>query len=124
MPLFESGEAPFLSTFWMCLKATATGDMLFMLTLFLTISIIHKDLWWLSDSTTYLHPATWIIQVIVGILLAVSFELWAVYVVNRWVYASMPVLPIIGVGLTPLLQMTLIPIASTLFSWMMLKRRT
>lgn len=122
MPLFESGDAPFQDTFWMCFKATATGDMLFMLTLFATIATIHEDIWWLSNRESYLHPATWAVQIVIGVLLAVSFELWAVHVVNRWVYDSMPLVPVLGVGISPMLQMTLIPVASTAISRVVAKR--
>ncbi len=97
----------------MCFKATATGDMLFMLTLFATIATIHEDIWWLSNRESYLHPATWVVQIVIGVLLAISFELWAVHAVNRWVYDSMPLVPVLVVGISPILQMTFIPVAST-----------
>lgn len=113
MPLFESGDASLWDTFTMCLYATATGDMLFMLTLYLTVAVIHKNLWWLSDRTAYLHPATWIVPLIIGVLLAVSFELWAVHAVERWEYRSMPLVPVIHVGVAPVLQMIVIPTAAT-----------
>lgn len=109
MPLFESGDAPLRETFMMCLFATATGDMLFMLTLYLTVAAVHRDLWWLSNIRSYSHPATWIVPAVVGVLLAVSFELWAVHVVHRWQYSSMPLIPLVQVGLTPVFQMILIP---------------
>jgi hypothetical protein len=113
MPLFESGDASLWDTFAMCLLATATGDMLFMLTLYLTVAVIHKNFWWLSDRTVYSHPATWIVPSIIGVLLAVSFELWAVHAVERWEYSSMPLVPVIHVGVPPVLQMMVIPLAAT-----------
>lgn len=84
--------------------------MLFMLTLYLTIALIHRSIGWACDRSAYSHPATWIVPVIIGVLLAVSFELWAVHVTNRWVYNSMPV---IKVGITPVLQMILTTLAAT-----------
>lgn len=111
MPLFDAPGISLWDSFTMCLFATATGDMLFMLTLHLTVAVIHRNLWWLSDRTAYSHPATWIVPVVIGALLAVSFELWAVYVDDRWVYGSMPIIPVVKVGLTPVLQMILIPLA-------------
>ncbi|MDA1052087.1 MAG: hypothetical protein O3C40_16605 [Planctomycetota bacterium] len=123
LPLFESGDASLWDTFSMCLFATATGDMLFMLTLFLTVAVIHKNLWWLSDRMVYSHPATWIVPLIVGVLLAVSFELWAVHAVHRWQYSSMPLVPFIHVGVTPVMQMLVIPIAATALSrWVAMSR--
>lgn len=113
MPLFESGDASLWDMFTMCLFATATGDMLFMLMLYLSIAVIHKQLWWLSRHEVYAHPATWIVPLVIGVLLAVSFELWAVHAVHRWQYSSMPLVPWVHVGVTPVLQMVLIPLAAT-----------
>lgn len=109
MPLFESGDNSVRDNFLMCLWATATGDMLFMLTLFLTVALIHRNIWWVCDRASYSHPATWFVPIIVGVLLAVSFELWAVHATNRWVYGSMPIIPVVKIGLTPVLQMIVIP---------------
>lgn len=114
MPLFESGDNSAWQNFLMCLWATATGDMVFTLTLYLTVALIHRSIWWSFDRASYSHPATWIVPVIIGVLLAVSFELWAVHATNRWVYRSMPIIPVLQVGLTPVLQMTLIPLVATL----------
>lgn len=113
MPLYEVGDASLWGNFKMCLFATATGDMLCMLTLYLTVALIHQKLSWLEDRAAYSHPATWIAPVMVGVLLAVSFELWAVYAVRRWEYGSMPLLPLVHVGVTPILQMIFIPPATT-----------
>ena len=110
MPLFETAYGSFWEGFKMCLFATATGDMLFMLTLYATLAVIHRDLCWVADRTAYAHPATWLVPVLIGILLAVSFELWAVHAVSRWRYGSMPVVPVLGVGLTPVLQMIVVPL--------------
>lgn len=83
------------------------------LTLYLTVAVIHKKRWWLSDRAVYSRPAAWIVPLIVGVLLAVSFELWAVHAVHRWQYRSMPLVPVIHVGVTPVFQMILIPLAAT-----------
>jgi L-cystine uptake protein TcyP (sodium:dicarboxylate symporter family) len=59
----------------------------------------------------YAHPATWILALLIGALLAVSFELWAVFADHRWQYAaSMPLIPILQIGFTPVLQMIFIPL--------------
>jgi hypothetical protein len=113
MPLYRSTSESFWQDFRMCLFATATGDMLFMLTLYLTVAVMHKKLAWLSDESSFAHPATWLIPVLVGLLLATSFELWAVYAARRWEYDTMPLVPILKVGITPLLQMIVIPVAIT-----------
>jgi hypothetical protein len=123
MPLFESQDTSARSVFAMCFFATVTGDMLFMLTIYLTMAIIHKDLCWLTDHRVYSHTATWIVPVVIGILLAISFEMWAVHVVHRWQYSSMPLVPLVQVGVTPVLQMIIIPLATTAFCrWLVMRQ--
>jgi hypothetical protein len=116
MPLYK-GFTSLQQHFWICLRATATGDMLFMITLYLALAAVHRDWFWIADASTFRHPATWLITLLTGVLLAVSFELWAVHVAHRWQYGSMPLLPILQVGLTPVLQMIAIPSAVLLISY-------
>lgn len=112
-PLYE-GFMSFQQHFWICFKAT-WGDLLFMLTIYATLAIIHRDTFWVADRSRYAYPATWIIALLMGVLLAVSFELWAVEVDHRWQYTeAMPLIPILQIGLTPVLQMLIIPLI-TLF---------
>ena len=112
MPLFVSPNKSFMADLTMCLFATATGDMLFMLFLYLMVAVVHVDLRWLNDKSAYRHPATWVIPAVVGSLLAISFELWAIHAVKRWQYDTMPIVPVLQVGVSPLLQMILIPLAT------------
>lgn len=114
-PLFE-GFSSFGQHFPRCLFATATGDMIFMLIIYLSLAIAHKNFWWVNDRRAYTKAATWFLPVLIGVLIAVGFELWAVYVDHRWVYGSMPLIPFVKVGLTPVLQMILVPLA--VIGWM------
>lgn len=118
MPLYDLPPMTFWEGIWMCLFATATGDMLFLLVIYTTVALVHRDWFWVSRRDCFRHPATWLLPVLIGGLLAVSFELWAVYTVHRWNYGSMPLLPVIRVGLTPFLQMTLLPIAAMIPFWL------
>jgi hypothetical protein len=114
-PLYE-GFTSFRQHFWICFKAT-WGDLLFMLTIYAALALVHRDPFWIADRAAYAHTATWVIALLIGIILAVSFELWAVHVAARWQYAeAMPLLPVVQVGLTPILQMLLIPVASLLLT--------
>jgi hypothetical protein len=125
--LWENLQAPlytcfsgnsFLQCFLVCLRAAATGDMLFMLTIYGALALVHQDFYWIADRSVYSHPATWLLPVLIGVLLAVSFELWAVYVAERWQYAAfMPILPVLRIGLTPILQMIAISIATLCISF-------
>jgi hypothetical protein len=58
------------------------------------------------------HPRRmqWAIYLGVGVLATVVFEILATGVLERWVYAeAMPRIPVLGVGLLPLLQWLIIP---------------
>lgn len=115
-PLYQ-GFASFQQHFWICLKGTV-GDILFMLVIYATLAVVYRNSLWMNDRATYTHPATWILTPFVGILLAVSFERWAVYVDHRWEYMeAMPLIPILQIGLTPVLQMMLIPLIALLLTF-------
>ena len=112
-PLY-AGYTSFSQHFWICLTATATGDMIFMVLIYLALALLHKDIRWVQNRPAYASSATWILAVLIGVLLAVSFEWWAVFVAHRWVYGIMPLVPVLHVGLTPVLQMIAVPVV-TLF---------
>gem|GEM_PF-5163212 len=84
-----------------------------MLAVYLTAAVIHKQFWWPLDVSAYSHPATWVVPVTVNVLLVVSIKLWAVHAVHGWQYSSMPLVPFIHVGVTPVLQMLVISLAAT-----------
>ena len=88
--------------------------MAFSLILYGVLALVHQDIWWPANRRSYRHPATWTLPPLVGVLLVVAFELWAIYVVHRWVYGLMPIVPIVRVGLTPILQMLIVPTVTLL----------
>lgn len=108
-PLYTSFDS-FLQHFLMCLFATATGDMLFMLTIYIALAAAFERLDWPAEDDLLRRPATWVLSLIIGGLLAVSFELWAIHVEQRWFYDTMPTIPVLEIGILPLLQMLVIPV--------------
>lgn len=92
------------------------GDKLFLLTPYLTLALIHRNTLWVADLRVYSHPATWFVPVLIGVQLAIAFELWATHVAGWWEYGAMPVVPALGVGLTPVLQMTVVPLLTLTLS--------
>ena len=109
-PLYE-GFTSFRQHFWICFKAT-WGDLLFMLLIYVALAVLHRDMFWIADRSAYSNSATWIISLLIGALLAVSFEFWAVYVDHRWQYTeAMPLIPVLHIGLMPVLQVLFIPLA-------------
>lgn len=114
-PLYE-GYLSFRQHFWICLKAS-WGDFLFMLVIYVTLACLHRNPFWLADRTTYTQPATWVLALIIGVFLAMTFELWAVYIDHRWQYTeAMPLIPFVNIGLTPVLQMAVVPVLTLLFT--------
>ena len=115
-PLYE-GFTSFGQHFWICFRATS-GDLLSMLAIYAALTLVHRDPFWVADRTAYAHPATWIMTFLIGILLAVNFELWAVHVDHRWQYASaMPLLPVLRIGVLPVLQMIVVPLLTLSLSF-------
>ena len=113
-PLFE-GYVSFVQHFPICLVATATGDMTVMFVLYLLLALAHCNLRWAADTRSYAHPLTWILPPVVGALFAIIIELRAVYVFHYWSYsAAMPIVSGLGVGLTPILQMVVVPLVTLL----------
>lgn len=50
------------------------------------------------------------VMLMTGLIIAVAIELLAVHVLQRWAYTpDMPVLPGVNIGITPLLQMLILP---------------
>lgn len=110
-PLY-AGFTSFQQHFWICFKA-AGGDLFFMFIIYAALVVVHRDLFWIADRSTYTQPATWMITVAIGVLLAISFEYWAVFIDQRWHYAeAMPIIPFVRIGLMPVLQMIVIPMVA------------
>ena len=65
------------------------------------------------------------LMLMTGFIISVLIEWLAVYQINRWSYtASMPILPWVNVGLSPVLQMMLLPpLIFKAASWWMSRSR-
>lgn len=114
-PLY-AGFTSFRDHFWICFKA-AWGDLFFMALIYVALVAVHRDPYWIANRAAYSHPSTWIVALLIGTVLAVGFELWAVYVDHRWQYAeAMPLIPTLQIGLIPVLQMLVIPLVILLFT--------
>lgn len=80
-------------------------------------AVIGLVAYWLASATArdrrwYFHPAksSWAVYLGAGLAITIVMEWLATEVLARWTYAeSMPTLPGIGTGLTPLLQWSLLP---------------
>ena len=108
-PFFEGlAEAPHWNATLACTRA-ALGDGLIVLIAFWTTSYIWRNRFW------FMRPVVWQITsyVLVGLFITSVLEHFATrskHPVLGWRYSElMPVVPGLGIGLTPLLQWALIP---------------
>lgn len=104
---FYQGYTSFSQHFWVCLKATATGDMLVMLLIYFSLAAAHHDVLWIGRKTAYAHPITWLLPLFLGIIFAIGMEMWALQT-HPWAYETMPT--VFGIGMLPVLQMIFIPL--------------
>ena len=90
------------------LQASA-GDIIMILAIFLFISAFNRSLSW-----TIQKKKNTILSIISGLIILIGFELYA-QATNRFFYnPAMPIIPLIGVGLTPVLQMIITPLLTFL----------
>jgi hypothetical protein len=106
VPFFAGmADAPHWDAVLFCSWA-ALGDVVIMLVAFWAVAVVVRSRKWV------LRPD--VAQVLgfvgVGLLFTVVFEWLATEVLNRWQYAEiMPTIPVLGTGLTPVLQWILLP---------------
>lgn len=106
MPLYQ--VPPEHSCFVMiryCTLATV-GDVGIMLAAFWVVAAISKSRYWVQQPTWRQIG----VFTLVGVLITVVFEDLATRWLGIWTYAnSMPIIPLVGTGLSPLLMWILLP---------------
>lgn len=89
-----------------CLRA-AFGDTVMILIAFATVALMRRDFRWLRRP----HPAGVAVFTLVAATQALALE-WHLLRAGRWSYVSdMPVDPVFGLGLAPILQWLILPAA-------------
>ncbi len=89
-----------------CTRATL-GDVLIFLGAFWTVALIFRDRNWIR----FPFGSAFIIFIAVGVAVTVVMEWHATIVAERWQYDEiMPVLPLLGIGISPLLQWIILPV--------------
>lgn len=102
-PLYQ-GYGNFWQHFSIC-SISSLGDVLIILILYLVLATINRDMFWIAK----MHRTDIVSLIILGALVAIGIENWALNV-GRWRYEStMPIIPYIEVGLLPVSQMSLLP---------------
>lgn len=100
-----------------CVRAAA-GDALMLLASFWLVALLCRDRRWILQPSA----GTLGLFLVPGLVMTVVFEALATGVWGRWTYAdTMPVLPVTGTGVVPLLQWLLLPL---LIVWLVRRRPT
>jgi len=109
-PLYENFQYDFEHVSFCALASIA--DMLMVLVLLFLFGLIYKNVYWISR----LKFTRTLLLVLVGFLGAILGEFWHTWR-GDWSYAdTMPMLPLIEVGLSPVLQFSILPLIIFLIS--------
>jgi hypothetical protein len=103
-PLYVGMES-FRTVWWHCFVASL-GDGLLALGIFAVGGLLlHKPTW-------FVHPGArgYGVMVMMGLMMGVAIEWIAMHLLGRWMYTAwMPRVPVLAVGLAPILQMLMLP---------------
>jgi len=106
-----------LAWWWHCLIASF-GDGLLVCAIYLVVTAVSGRYDWYENG----RPLHYALMLGTGALLAIAVEWTFVHVVQRWAYApGMPLIPKLGVGVVPIVQMLVLP--PIVFSLITLWRR-
>jgi hypothetical protein len=107
MPLYEDMPFDALSSWWLCFRASI-GDGVIVLTIWAIGAAVYNQ----SDWFRPLHLGNITVLLMSGAAIAVGIEIHAIGT-GRWAYSAlMPILPVANVGLSPLVQLLLLPFIS------------
>ena len=106
-PLFASlSQTEHFAGIVICLKATL-GDLAIALAAFWCAAVVGKSRNWIADT----GMAALAVFFAVGILATIGLEYLHTEVTDHWAYDGvMPTLPILGTGLSPILQWFFVPV--------------
>lgn len=114
-PLYK-GFTNFWDHFWICFLASIV-DAVIILLLYGLFAAWYKNINWVQ----HLNWQSAALLILLGGAMAVGFEQWAL-ATEQWDYAdSMPVVPFLNTGLSPLLQFMLLPLLTYLLSYKLKK---
>ncbi len=103
-----SGYDAFVKDHW----TTAAKDGLVTVALYLLVGMLVKNSGWAKR----FNRQRFMFLIVLGFLWAVGVEYHAVEMAHRWAYApSMPMIPILNVGVSPVLQMVIVPFFAIFF---------
>ena len=106
-PLFASlSQVDHFTGIAICLKATL-GDLAIALAAFWSAALVSKDRNWVANT----GRTALVVFFATGLLATVGLEYLNTEVLERWSYdGMMPTLPVLGTGLSPILQWVFVPL--------------
>jgi hypothetical protein len=117
LPLYE-GFTDYKDHFWGCFVASIV-DAVTVLLLYFLFAFLNGGFNWIK----HLNWQTAALLILVGGAIAVGFEHWA-FALEQWGYTNrMPVVPVINTGLSPLLQLMILPLMTYLISYKLLEKK-
>jgi len=104
MPFYQNMPFNELRSWLLCFRASLGDGVIILFIWFLGYLIYRRNDWFDLTSVSSLA-----VMQLSGALIAIGIEIHALST-GRWAYSSlMPLIPVIGVGLSPLLQLLLLP---------------
>ncbi len=112
MPLFAGfADFPYYQTVLHCTKATF-GDVVISLVAFAGACLITRSRMWIISMDKFGVVAF----LTIGLVITIVFEILATGPLNRWEYGElMPMVPVIGVGASPVAQWVILPLLQIWF---------
>jgi hypothetical protein len=117
MPLFKGGVYDWQHILF-CVLATV-ADVIMVLLIYLGFALIYKNAIWVNK----LNTKRIILLILIGGTGAVLAEVWQLSI-GTWSYAdAMPLIPVVHVGLSPVLQFMVLPILIYRLSFKMVVKK-
>ncbi len=112
MPLFAGfADFPYYQTILHCTKATL-GDVVISLVAFAGACLITRSRMWIIS----MNSSGVVAFLAIGLVITIVFELLATGPLNRWEYGElMPMIPVLGVGVSPVAQWVILPLLQIWF---------
>jgi hypothetical protein len=102
---------PVISSYIPFISFMALKDAMWVIIFYLATAFVFKDIFWFQ-----IKKNGWLLISLLGFAFSVVIE-WQALATGRWQYGDyMPIVPLLGVGLTPILQMTFLPALSVFLS--------
>jgi hypothetical protein len=91
------------SRYWLILLLATLGDVMYIGCIYLVITLVERNFSWIKHP---LRSHSIFLIILIGLMLATGIE-WRGLSEGRWIYSmAMPIVPYIGVGLSPFVQLS------------------